>query len=383
MTRSAYITSTGAFLPGEPIPSDQMERYLGVISERRSRLGRLVLRQNGIKTRHYALTPEGTYLHSNAQMGARAVRDALDRGQIDPRKLSFLATATTQGDLLVPGFASAVHGELGLGPMELASFQSVCASSMMAVKSAYLQVLAGEHDCAMACASEFSSRYFQPAFYEALKQEEHTEGQGADATAALMETEFLRWTLSDGAGAWLIESRPNERRRSLRIEWVDICSYADRFESCMYGGSASNHPEALKPWSHYGGPTAAAASGALVLKQDFGLLYRMFPVWAKHYLELIDRRGLQPERIDHFLAHYSSHSLRQEIIKLLEKTGAMVPESRWFTNLASQGNTGAASIFLMLHKLLEEREVQPGEQILCFVPESGRCMIAFMLLTAI
>jgi 3-oxoacyl-[acyl-carrier-protein] synthase-3 len=71
------------------------------------------------------------------------------------------------------------------------------------------------------------------------------------------------------------------------------------------------------------------------------------------------------------------------MVKLLEKTGAMVPEERWFTNLYSQGNTGAASIFLMLHKLLEERALQPSEQILCFVPESGRCMIAFMLLTVV
>lgn len=379
MTRSAYITSTGAFLPGEPVPNERMEQYLGAISERRSRLGRFVLRQNGIQTRHYALTPEGVYLHTNAQMAALAIQDALRRSQVDEQKLSFLATATTQGDLLVPGFASSVHGELGLRPMELASFQSVCASSMMAVKSAYLQVLAGEHDCAIACAAEFSSRFFQPAIYTAVERDEQVE----ESSAELMETEFLRWTLSDGAGAWLVESQANQHRRSLKIEWIDICSYADRFESCMYSGSASNHAAELKPWGHYESPIAASRQGALLLKQDFNLLYRMFPVWAKHYLELIDRRALRPERIDHFLAHYSSHSLRQEIIKLLEKTGAMVPESRWFTNLTSQGNTGAASIFLMLHKLLEERAVEPGQQILCFVPESGRCMIAFMLLTVV
>ncbi|XYI02953.1 hypothetical protein ACMHYB_25645 [Sorangium sp. So ce1128] len=45
-----------------------------------------------------------------------------------------------------------------------------------------------------------------------------------------VETEFLRWTLFDGAGAWLLETRPNEGRRSLRVEWIDLCSYADRFD---------------------------------------------------------------------------------------------------------------------------------------------------------
>ncbi len=374
MDNSVYITATGAFLPGEPVKSAEMEPYIGKINDRRSRLGRLVLRQNGIETRHYALTRDGEYLHTSADMAARAIRDALDHSEIAAERLSFLAAATTQGDLLVPGFASAVHGELGVRPMELASFQSVCASSMMAVKAAYLQLKAGEHDCGVACAAEFPSRFFRPGFYAGVDQDE-------EDASALMETEFLRWTLSDGAGAWLLETRPNERRRSLRIEWIDICSYADRFDSCMYAGSHKNRADRMKPWSHYGSPTLAAQQGAVVLRQDFDLLYRLFPVWAKHYLELLDRRRLKPEDVTHFLAHYSSRSLRGEMVKLLEKTGAMVPEERWFTNLYTQGNTGAASIFLMLHKLLAERDVQPGEQILCFVPESGRCMIAFMLLT--
>ncbi|WP_437571545.1 beta-ketoacyl-ACP synthase III [Sorangium sp. So ce542] len=376
MDRSVYITSTGAFLPGKPVPNDEMEQYIGKIDDRRSRLGRFVLRQNGIKTRHYAVTPDGSHLHTGADMAARAIRHALSRSEIAAERLSFLAAATTQGDLLVPGFASAVHGELGLRPMEIASFQSVCASSMMAFKSAYLQLKAGEHDCGVACAAELSSRFFRPGFYAGRAQ----EGEGS---SALMETEFLRWTLSDGAGAWLLETRPNEGRRSLRVDWIDLCSYADRFDPCMYAGTARNRAGERKPWSHYDSPALAAQQGAVVLKQDFELLYRMFPLWAKHYLELVDRRQLRPGAIDHFLAHYSSHSLRGEMVKLLAKTGAMVPEARWFTNLYSQGNTGAASILLMLHQLIEERDLQPGQQVLGFIPESGRCVIAFMLLTVV
>lgn len=378
MERSVYITSTGAFLPGEPVPSPEMEQYLGKVSEKRSRLGRLVLRQNGIKTRHYALSREGEPLHTSAQMAARAIQDALQQSELAENKLTFLSAATTQGDLLVPGFASSVHGELGIGPMEIASFQSVCASGMMAAKSAYLQIKAGEHASGVACAAEFSSRFFRPGFYAGIDGDE-------DDNAALMETEFLRWTLSDGAGAWLMESRPNEGagRRSLRVEWVDLCSYGDRFESCMFAGTATNRPETQKPWSHYESPARAASAGAIVLRQDFELLYRLFPIWVKHYLELLDRRRLDPRTVTHFLAHYSSQSLRAEMIKLLERTGAMVPEERWFSNLTSQGNVGAASIFLMLDKLRRERPLEPGDKILCFVPESGRCVIAFMLLTVV
>lgn len=371
-----FIVGSGSFLPGNPVANTEMENHIGKISEKRSRLGKYVQRQNGIKTRHYAMSASGAFLHTNAEMAANAVLDAFEACEFDAEKVSFLAAATTQGDYLVPGFASAVHGELQLRPMEIASFQSVCASSMMAVKSAYLQLKSGEHECAVACASEFSSRWFQPGYYQSWADDD-------EEISVLMETEFLRWTLSDGAGAWLLESRPNEHRRSLRIEWVDICSYADRFSNCMYAGSKNKLEEPSLPWCHYPSVVDAAHQGAVVLRQDFDLLYRMFPVWAKHYLELLEKRNLQPATIDHFLAHYSAHSLREEMKKLLSKTGAMIPEERWFTNLYTQGNTGSASIFLMLHMLLQQRNIQPGEKILCFVPESGRCTIGFMLLTVV
>jgi len=48
----AYVTAGGQFLPGPPIGNADMADYIGHLSERSDRLGRMVLRQNGIKTRH-------------------------------------------------------------------------------------------------------------------------------------------------------------------------------------------------------------------------------------------------------------------------------------------------------------------------------------------
>ena len=69
-----------------------------------------------------------------------------------------LATGTTQGDVLVPGFASMVHGRLGGGPMELLSAAGVCASGMAALKAAVSAVRLGEHPVAVAVGSELVSR---------------------------------------------------------------------------------------------------------------------------------------------------------------------------------------------------------------------------------
>ena len=95
-----------------------------------------VLAANGIRTRHYALDERGETTMLNEELAAAAVTLALkDRG-LAVDEVTMLATGTTQGDLLVPGFASMVHGRLGGGPMELLSAGGVCASSMAALRAA-------------------------------------------------------------------------------------------------------------------------------------------------------------------------------------------------------------------------------------------------------
>jgi 3-oxoacyl-[acyl-carrier-protein] synthase-3 len=90
-----------------------------------------------------------------------------------------------------------------------------------------------------------------------------------------------------------------------------------------------------------------------------------------------------PAKIDWLLCHYSAQSLREEIVSLLEKTDAMIPEHKWFSNLPRVGNIGAASIGVMLDEFLKSGRLERGEKLLCIVPESGRALVGFMLLEAV
>ena len=85
-------------------------------------------------------------------------------------------------------------------------------------------------------------------------------------------------------------------------------------------------------WSH-AGPRAAHAAGAIALLQDFALLKIIIRAWIGVYLEKVDNGRIDPQRVDWLLCHYSARSLRQEIVGLLEKTQAMIPEEKWFTTL--------------------------------------------------
>src|SRR4029077_20825190 len=137
--------------------------------------------------------------------------------------VDFLGAATTQGDLCVPGFASMLHAELGIPTCEIASLGGVCASGVTALKTAYLQVRAGEKRNAVACASELPSRLFKASRYEPYLRPDETLS---------FDAEFLRWMLSDGAGAALLQPAPAARGLSLRVDWIDIRSYAHENATC-------------------------------------------------------------------------------------------------------------------------------------------------------
>ena len=372
---SAYIISTGAYLPGEPIPSEDIELYLGQVNGKRCPLRNRVLKSNGILTRHYALNTKQEVTHSVEELATHAARQSMERAGLEPSDVTMLATATSQGDLALPGLASMVHAQLELPECEIISAHGVCSSGMMALKGALNAVRLGEHQRAMVCAAEQPSRQLRASRYEASLAREGSPRFEADAA-------FLRWMLSDGAGAALVSSTPARRGLSLRVEWLRLRSFAHALPVCMYAGR-SPREGALNSWLDYPTYAEAEADGAMLLRQDTRLLDHIVKLGVQELLEAIKLGMIDVKEIDHFLCHYSSHYFKGPIADLLELSGAMIPEERWFSNLYSKGNTGCASIFIMLDEVLQSGRLKAGETILCAVPESGRFSIALAKMTVV
>lgn len=381
-----YITAAGAYLPGAPIGNERMEDVLGLIDGKPSRLKKRILKSNGITTRHYALDAEGRTTELNEELAAKAVRVALERSALDLEDVEMLAAGTTQGDVPIPGFASMVHGRLGGRPMEILSAGGVCCASMAALAGAWRAVAARQRKNAVVVGSELVSRSLKGSRFrregDAPLGEAHLDGMRGSYRD--FDADFLRWMLSDGAGSVVLETAPQAERLSLRIDWIELKSFANEFETCMYTGLAHKEsPRAGNTWLDQ--PTIADADRAelMRIRQDTELLPQIVKLGVEEYLRLIQRGLVAPERIDHFLCHYSSHFFKAEIVRILDAAGLGIPESRWFTNLYTKGNTGAASIFIMLEEALNGGRFQPGDDILLMVPESGRFTVAFARLTCV
>jgi len=365
-----FITSSGTFLPNKAISNQEMEAFLGRINGKNSRAKERILKQNGIKTRYYALNKKQETTHSNAQLAVTAIENALQKSSLRSSDVALLCTGTTQGDLLIPGFASMVHAGLDFNKCEVASFQSVCASGIMALKNAYVQIKSNEHPNAVCVGSELASRLFKASRFEA---------QGVDSLR--FDTEFLRWMLSDGAGAFVLQKKKSENGISLKIDWIELKSQANEFPVCMFTGKTDNKNEEEKTWLDYPSYEEASKAGAINLKQDTRLLDKVIKAGAAHYFELIDQGKINRDSIDWFCCHYSSELFKNPIKELMLKGGGEIADEKWFSNLTSKGNTGSASIFIMLDELMYSEKLKVGDKILCMVPESGRFITSFMQLT--
>jgi 3-oxoacyl-[acyl-carrier-protein] synthase-3 len=367
---NVYVTSTGAFLPGPPVDNTEIEHILGFVEGKPSRLKARILKSNGIRTRHYAIDRAQRTTHSNVEMAVSAARKCLDDSPVPAKSVGMLSCATTQGDMVVPGFGSMVQAGLGVPAVELLTAHGICSSSVMAVKAAANSLQLGEHRRALVVVSELASRLLKSTRYEA-----------AGGLAAMdFNSEFLRWMLSDGAGACLLEDAP--RGRCLRIDWIRSFSHADAFPVCMGIGTPTDAKDA-RTWQDFPTYAQAEAAGALLIRQDVRLLEQMVKLGVDGALRLIEEGVLVNQDIDHFLCHYSSHHFRGKIADLLVMSGANIPEDRWFTNLYTRGNTGAASILIMLDEFLRAGRAAVGDKILCMVPESGRFNTAYMHFTAV
>lgn len=220
MDRSVYINKIASFLPNAPVSNEEIENYIGLIGGKPSRVRSIVLRQNGIKTRYYGLDKEHKMTHSNAQLAKEAILELFENGVI-PTDITLLACGTSTPDQLLPSHASMVHGELGNFPMETFSSSGVCLTSLQALKICYSNILAGLHDNAVCVASELTSPALVSKFYDPEYEATH-DNPDKDPYMAF-EKDFMRFMLSDGAGAVLLQDHP-EGDCPLKVEWVEMTS---------------------------------------------------------------------------------------------------------------------------------------------------------------
>jgi 3-oxoacyl-[acyl-carrier-protein] synthase III len=374
-----YITKTATYFPNQPVSNEEMEEYLGLINQSPSKSRRIVLRNNGIKNRFYALSKEGKSTHTNAEMTASSIRKMLDNDPEQLSKIDLLVCGTSSPDQIMPSHAVMVHGELPESKsIEVVSPSGVCCAGMHALKYAYMSVKTGDAHMAVATGSE----RFSAALKSELFEEEAQKLKDLENNPYIgFEKEFLRWMLSDGASSFLLTDKKNETGFSLRIEWIEGVSYANRMEPCMYMGGEKLENGKMKSYLDYT-PEEVQAKSIMSIKQDVKLLSEnIVPLGGIKLSELFKSKNLDPADVDYFLPHMSSEFFRAKIFDQLQKNETPIPYDKWVVNLSSLGNVGAGSVYFMVDEVFKSPNLKKGQKILLLVPESSRFSYMYALLT--
>ena len=355
-----YITSTGSYLPGEPVNNKSINQYLGnVIGEAQVR--QKVLAANGIQTRHYALDKKQNATHSIYELAAEAVRDCLQNR--DAHRIDYLSAGTTHAPLLAPGLSSLLHDQLSKDSvvshsLEINSNSGICTSGAQAFVNAARAVKSGDADLAICVgveqpsdglkSREFRTTYDIPAIIQNVR------------TSKWFMSVFLRFMLSDGAGTFLLEGQPRANGISLKVDWTYSRSFANEAPLCMQLSS--------KP---------------MILSQDIKILAK--------YMEPLSKKAVEgalckyEETLNNYsvvLPHMSSYYFEPSVKRILAELSPNREIAYW-TNLHTAGNTGAASIYIMLDEFLKTKPVATGDRILLFVPESGQFNYVLVSLTVV
>lgn len=354
-----YITSTGSCLPGEAVGNADMHRFLGkVLGE--GRVKQRILKSNGIETRYYALDKKQNVTHTLYQLAAEAVQNCLPQGD-DSLHIDYLSAGTTHAPYLAPGISSLLHDQLSkqnilTHSVEINSNAGICSSGAQAIVNAVRTVKAGEAKAAVCVGAEqssiglrskaFRTTYDIPAILKNVR------------SSKWFMSVFLRFMLSDGAGAFLVEPQPREGSFSLKVNWTYSRSFANEAPLCMH-----------------------IESDTMILSQNIKILAKyMAPLSKKAVEGALCEHGETLDRYDMVLPHMSSYYFEPSVKKIMAELspGREVP---YWTNLRTAGNTGAASIYIMLDEYLKTMPVKSGDRLLLFVPESGQFNFVLVSLT--
>jgi 3-oxoacyl-[acyl-carrier-protein] synthase-3 len=309
MTR-AKIIGVGAYAPKRILTNADLEKMVETSDE-------WIVQRSGIRQRHIADESEAT-----SDLAVRAAQQALERANLLPEDVDFIAVGTTTPDMFFPSVGNIVQQRLGCRRVGSVDMLAACAASIYSLS--------------------IGSQFIQTGKYERVLC------VGAETLTRI--TDFTdRGTcvlLADAAGAAVLAPSTDDRG----IIDFDLYSDGQYWELLYMPGGGSRNPatrETVDARMHF-----AKMKGAEVFK----VAVRMFSECTARILE---RNGFSAADVDLFIPHQAN-------LRIIEAAARRVdlPMERVFVNVDRYGNTGAASVYVALEEAATSGRLKRGDLVL-------------------
>ena len=356
------IAGTGSFLPGSPISIDDVDYFLGELTDAPKKIKdwlqrmKLMMKEMlEIENYYYAIDPvTREFTEDNVTMSLKAAEKALKMANIPADEIEFIAYGSAHQNQM-PTASVRIQEVLGIEKCGEISIHANCTSAYKAMLVAFDFVKSGRYKNALVISSGISSSELRAEYYNQpiVKKEEL----------------FLRYFLSDGAGAIVLQA-DNSGTGGLYVENVYMESVGGKKPSAM-----KNQLPAY--WMN---PMEAFEKGYHHLSQMFqNELRQNFhepdgTVFFNGLKRMLEKYPADLSRLKYFQVNFPSKHISEMVIEECEAFG--IPKETLYTKISSMGYAGPPMVFICLDKMLREETFIPGDLVLSFVTEVSKFMQA-------
>ena len=356
------IIGTGSFLPGKPLTIDEVDYFLGPLTGAPVKIQKWlermkVLMKELLEVEHYyfAIDPvTRAFTEDNITMSVKAAKLALSQANLKPAEIDLIVYGSAHQDQM-PTASVRIQEALGIEKCGELSIHSNCTSAYKALLTAYDMLRLGRYKKALVVSSGISSSELRAEYYNQplIKKEEA----------------FLRYFLSDGAGAVILEAT-TENKNGLYLQCATMESV---------GG---NKPAAMlnqRP-AYWMNPKEEFESGKHHLAQMFNEQLRIHfneeggSVFYKGLKRMIADYQIPVEKVRFFQVNFPSKHISELVMEECESLG--IPKNKLYTKMSTMGYIGPPMVFVCLDQILREEKLANEDIILSFVTEVSKFMQA-------
>jgi 3-oxoacyl-[acyl-carrier-protein] synthase III len=356
------VAGTGGYLPGKPVHFDDIEDYLGKITEAPSKVQKWYDRVKPVMKEmldvnyyHFAIDPiTREFNDDNITMSVKAARKALIDAKMEASDIELIVYGSAHQDQM-PTASVRIQEELGIEQCGEFSIHSNCTSAYKAILIAYELIKSGRYKNALVLSSSISSSELVAEYY--------------NQKVVTREELFLRYFLCDGAGAMVLKASDNHEN-GLFLENIYSESIGGKKPAAMLN----------KRPAYFMNPKEEYEKGYHHLAQMFNEQLRQHfhdsdgSVFIKGLKRMISKYNIDLSDLKYFQVNFPSKHISELIMDECADLG--IKKETLYSKMSTMGYIGPPMVFICLDKIIHEEELENNNLIMSFVTEVSKFMQA-------
>jgi len=361
------IAGSGSYIPGEAIPVDKIDGYLGEITDAPQKVRRWLERIRplmkellDIQYYHFAIDPiSRQFTEDNVTMSVKAAQQALTDAKMKASEIDLILYGSAHQDQM-PTASVRIQEGLGIEQCGEIAIHANCTSAYKAMLLGYDLLKNGRYKNALVISSSMSSSELVAEYY--------------NQPLVTKEELFLRYFLSDGAAALVLKAE-EEKSDGFFVDHVYMESIGGKKPSAM----GNKRP------AYWMNPKTEYEKGyhhlAQMFQEELSVNFHDpdGSVFLKGLKRMISKYSINLTALRFFQVNFPSKHITELIMEECESLG--IKRSTLYSKMSSMGYIGPPMALLCIDRIRKEENLNDGDLCLSFVTEVSKFMQAGYLLS--